>query len=39
MDEIVAFIGTLMVLVLSLVWYIACLMGGIYLISWCWSNL
>ena len=39
MDEIFTVIGILMTLVLSLIWYVALFLGGIYEIGWFWMNL
>ncbi len=39
MDEIFTVIGILMTLVLSLIWYVALFLGGIYAIGWFWVNL
>ena len=36
MDEIFTVIG---ILVLSLIWYVALFLGGIYAIGWFWMNL
>lgn len=39
MDEIFTVIGILMTLVLSLIWYAAFFLGGIYAIQWLLTNL
>lgn len=39
MDEILALIGALMTLVLSLIWYAALFLSGIYVIRWLLINL
>ncbi len=39
MDEVLTFIAILMTLMLSLIWYVAFFLGGIYAIQWLLTNL